>query len=481
MLSFVIMLILTILIIGLISLDILMKISLCSKGFVNVYLIFASHIVLGGYFLLNNSIMGQDLIIWRWISLIEILLFNLYFCLKLNMIPYCKKQIVNVRLRIMFGGRCLVRYGLYTLFIQLPTYIIGCRVMETTGIPRHIFIIDIIVMAANILILLVNGMTRVLYTSRRLNIINRFILGFMSFIPGINIFVMLYAGYIAGIEYDHECYKVITNEERAESQVCKTKYPIILVHGVGFRDLKYINYWGRIPKELIKNGAAIYYGNQEAWGTVEYNGQDIKNKILQVLKETGAEKVNIIAHSKGGLDSRYVISKLGMGDYVASLTTISSPHRGCKFVDFACKLPDSFYKTVARIFDKYYRYIGDKNPDFYTASRQFSTYNSKIFNEEVKDMPQVYYQSYMSVVNGIFSDYVVSIPYTIAKLTDGENDGLVSIESAKWGEFKGVFRNKYKRGISHGDIIDLRREDYKGFDVIEKYVEIVSELKDMGY
>ena len=37
------------------------------------------------------------------------------------------------------------------------------------------------------------------------------------------------------------------------------------------------------------------------------------------------------------------------------------------------------------------------------------------------------------------------------------------------------------RGISHGDIIDLRRDDYKGFDVIEKYVEIVAELKNMGY
>jgi triacylglycerol lipase len=412
---------------------------------------------------------------------VEIALFALYVWIKLNIIPYCKKQIVNIRLKIMFGGRCLVLYGLFALFIQLPIYIIGSSVIQWTYIPKNIFIADIIFMATNIIVLLTNGMIRIVYTSRRLNIIKRFIVGFMSLIPGINIFVMLYASHIAGIEYDHECYKVINNEARAEFEVCRTKYPLLLVHGVGFRDLKYINYWGRIPKELIRNGATVYYGNQEAWGTIQYNAQDIKNKILEVLKETSAEKVNIIAHSKGGLDARYVISKLDMGDYVASLTMISSPHRGCKFVDIACKLPDGIYRAVARTFDKYYRFIGDKNPDFYTASRQFSTYNSIIFNEEVKDVPKVYYQSYTTVVKSMFGDYILSIPYIMVKLTEGENDGLVSINSAKWGEFKGVLRNKYRRGISHGDIIDLRREDYKGFDAIEKYVEIVSELKDKGY
>ncbi len=75
----------------------------------------------------------------------------------------------------------------------------------------------------------------------------------------------------------------------------------------------------------------------------------------------------------------------------------------------------------------------------------------------------------------------MAIPYILVKLTEGENDGLVAIDSAKWGEFKGVLKSKYRRGISHGDIIDLRRDDYKGFDVIEKYVEIVSDLKNKGF
>jgi triacylglycerol lipase len=170
-----------------------------------------------------------------------------------------------------------------------------------------------------------------------------------------------------------------------------------------------------------------------------------------------------------------------MGEYVASLTTMSTPHRGSKIIDVLCHAPDGIFRAAAKGFNAYYRFIGDKNPDFYTAIRQFSTRFTDSFNENVKDLPEVYYQSYASVMKSMFSDSLLLIPYSVIRLIEHENDGLVSIESAKWGRFRGVFSNKYRRGISHGDMIDLKREDYRGFDVIEKYMEIVSELKQMGY
>lgn len=481
MIAYIITFALIIIVISIIGLDITKKLNLIHKGFMYIYFIFAPHIVLLGYIFGERTKFIQDNSICKWIILTGMIIFTFYIGIKVNIAPHTKKQIVNLRLRLMLGGRRIVLYGLYTALVQIVIYITGFTTVQNLGIPESILIIDNIVTVVAIITLLVNGMLRILCTSRRLNIVKRLIVGFWSFIPIINVFIMLYACHIAEMEYDHECYKVINHEARVDSAVCKTKYPLVLVHGVGFRDLKYINYWGRIPKELIRNGAKVYYGNQEGWGTVEYNAKDIKNRVIDILKETGCEKVNIIAHSKGGLDSRYMISKLDMGDYVASLTMISSPHGGCKFVDFACKIPDKIYKAIASFFDKRYRFLGDKNPDFYTASRQFSTYHSKKFNEEVKDVDQVYYQSYASVVKNIFSDYVVAIPYMLVKLTEGENDGLVAVDSAKWGEFKGILTNEGRRGISHGDIIDLRRDDYKGFDVIEKYVEIVSELKNKGY
>ncbi|MBW6409562.1 lipase family alpha/beta hydrolase [Clostridium weizhouense] len=481
MTGFIITLIITTIILSIIFLDLIKKIYLLHKYLIIIYLIFAPHIVFLGYIFSERTKFGQDKFICKWIILIEIIFFIFYIWLKLNIITNYKRKDISIRLRIMLSGRSLVFYGLYIGFIQTIIYIIAFKEIKDINIPNNIFIIDTIITGLNIITLFINGILKVLCTSRRLKVLKRFVIAFLVFVPIINIFIILYICHIAKIEYDHECYKVIKNDARIDSQICKTKYPIILVHGVGFRDLKYINYWGRIPKELIRNGATIYYGNQEAWGTVAYNAQNIKSKIFDVLKETGAEKVNIIAHSKGGLDARYMISKLEMGDYVASLTMISSPHRGCKFVDIACKIPDKIYKIIAKLFDRYYRMLGDKNPDFYTASRQFSTNHSRIFNEEVKDVSQVYYQSYATVIRNIFSDYVVAIPYILVKLTEGANDGLVAVDSAKWGEFKGILKNKYRRGISHGDIIDLRRDDYKGFDVIEKYIEIVSELKNKGY
>ena len=37
------------------------------------------------------------------------------------------------------------------------------------------------------------------------------------------------------------------------------------------------------------------------------------------------------------------------------------------------------------------------------------------------------------------------------------------------------------RGISHGDVVDLNRENIPGFDVREFYVSLVADLKNRGF
>ncbi|MDS1003887.1 triacylglycerol lipase [Clostridium sporogenes] len=481
---FIISMIIVIILVALIYLDIRKKINLTNKNLMSIFLISAPHSSILIYFFIQYAIQKRIPPMWQSIIIGELIIITIYLYGKINLSPHSTKQTDKVRLRILIDGRRIILYGLFTLFTQIIccSYIyFYSGIIRNFNIPTYISILDIVITILFTIILIINGWLRLFCTSRRLNIIKRLIVLCMLFIPIVNIFIILYACSLAKDEYEHECYKADIEKTRVDSDICKTKYPFVLIHGVGFRDFKYINYWGRIPKELIKQGATIYYGNQEAFATVEYNAHDIKDKILNIVKETGCEKVNIIAHSKGGLDARYMISKLDMGKYVASITMMSSPHRGVKFVDIACHLLNIIYKYIAKIFDKYFKFLGDKNPDFYTATRQFSTYHSKNFNEEIKDVEGVYYQSYATVMSNLFSDYILTIPYMFVKLTEGDNDGLVSINSAKWGEFKGTLKNKYFRGISHGDIIDLRRDDYKQFDVIEKYVEIVSELKNKGY
>jgi triacylglycerol lipase len=125
--------------------------------------------------------------------------------------------------------------------------------------------------------------------------------------------------------------------------------------------------------------------------------------------------------------------------------------------------------------------LGDRNPDFYTATRQFATTDSAVFNLKVQDAPGVYYQSYMSRMKTMRSDPMLGVTWRMIHKLEGDNDGLVSTESAAWGKFRGVLESSTGRGISHGDIIDLKRADYKGFDVVEAYVQIVAGLKEMGF
>ena len=74
----------------------------------------------------------------------------------------------------------------------------------------------------------------------------------------------------------------------------------------------------------------------------------------------------------------------------------------------------------------------------------------------------------------------LNIGYMLIKKLNGRSDGLVWEESAIHGRHTFVTAPK-KRGISHGDMIDLFRENIEGFDVREFYAGIVSELKKEGW
>ena len=70
--------------------------------------------------------------------------------------------------------------------------------------------------------------------------------------------------------------------------------------------------------------------------------------------------------------------------------------------------------------------------------------------------------------------------YLLVKHFDGKNDGLVGEKSFPWGEKFTFIETTTKRGVSHGDVIDLNRENIPGFDVREFFVELVSDLKNRG-
>lgn len=71
--------------------------------------------------------------------------------------------------------------------------------------------------------------------------------------------------------------------------LCATKYPLLLVHGVFFRDYRYLNYWGRIPRTLEKYGAVVYYGKHQSAASVCDSARELAARIkyIAIKQERG--------------------------------------------------------------------------------------------------------------------------------------------------------------------------------------------------
>ncbi len=345
-------------------------------------------------------------------------------------------------------------------------------------------ITGIIVPMIGLAAVLYSSMIHLIINSRQIRI-KRYLL-FMLFwwVPIANIFLVRDFYRTAVREYIEESDRMELENSRKSSKVCQTKYPILLVHGIFFRDWQYFNYWGRIPKVLERNGAKVFYGKQQSSLAIADSAQEVKEAIEKVLAETGAEKVNIIAHSKGGLDSRYAISCLGMDKYVATLTTINTPHKGCDMVDFLLKrVPDGIVKILERDYNYTFHKLGDESPDFLAGVHDLSAEKAKTYDELMPDSPEVSYRSIMTLMSNADSARFLplKVGYLIINKLNGPNDGLVWEGSAQHGEKYTLLRSAGDRGISHGDIADLMRDNIHDFDVREFYVKLVSELKEQGF
>jgi triacylglycerol lipase len=119
----------------------------------------------------------------------------------------------------------------------------------------------------------------------------------------------------------------------ASSDYAKTRYPIVLVHGLtGAAKIGgVIDYWYGIPEVLRANGATVYVSTVPSFNSDEERALALQAYVRAVKLETGADKVNLIGHSQGGPTSR-MLAAMSPQD-VASVTTIGSPHRGSQLAD----------------------------------------------------------------------------------------------------------------------------------------------------
>ncbi len=420
---------------------------------------------------------------WLWENPIKFLLLPVMVVifLVINILPTLgSRKLPTTRL-----GACAGGVRLLILFLSSSALLAGfytAWVLTLSDNHWQTWLIGALVATVMEVVVFWNGIARVYLTSVQLGVKTRIVGILCGWIPLLNLWALIRIIRITSREVDFESEKIRMNQARHAQQICRTRYPILFVHGVFFRDFKHLNYWGRIPDELIQNGATVYYGRHQSAASVEDSAAELADRIQCIVEQTGCEKVNIIAHSKGGLDCRWAISCLGAAPYVASVTTINSPHRGCLFAEHLLqKIPKSTLDFMARSYNQTMKKLGDKNPDFIASVKDLTQSRCQQLNKQMPDQPNIYCQSVGSKLNrAISGKFPLNISYPMVKRFDGANDGLVSIDSFEWGQAYTFLSTDQNRGISHGDVIDLYRENIPGFDVREFYVQMVSDLKVRG-
>ena len=256
----------------------------------------------------------------------------------------------------------------------------------------------------------------------------------------------------------------------------KTKYPIVLVHGMMVKDFSFWHAFRGISGFLEKQGVRVYITNQDGVGCVETNARQLKEELLQILEKENCEKVNLIAHSKGGVDARYMISCLNMADRVASLTTLSTPHHGSGLSARLLKMPLFCAKTIAFFTDLFYKAFGDRQPDILQLGRDMTPEAMERFNEIAPNMPGVYYQSFSSTSNDKKA-FLLAIPYQISRYCEQDDtDGMVSVRSSQWGNYRGSMGDN----VDHFKMVGVYGSEEKLTGVGLFYLHIIQELQAMG-
>ena len=251
----------------------------------------------------------------------------------------------------------------------------------------------------------------------------------------------------------------------------KLRSPIVLVHGllgvnrIQVGDWTLASYFGQIPQLLTAAGNRVLLPQLSLTGGVA----DRAGQLKQFLDEQmPGEPVHLIAHSMGGLDSRYLISRLDMASRVLSLTTIGTPHRGSPFADWSVSKLERFVKPILDWF-------GIPQQAFY----DLTTTKCRTFNDLVGDAPSVRYFSVAGRHEGDWWSPEWQLPHQIVLQTEGPNDGVVSVTSATYGETIDIWEGDHLSLINWPGLAALARGHI--FDRTTDYTALVRRLADAGF
>lgn len=271
-------------------------------------------------------------------------------------------------------------------------------------------------------------------------------------------------------------------------------YPVVLAHGIlGFDDTNglangLIKYWGGLDGYLRGQGVPVLTPGVTALNGPNYRGPQLKSAILYWMAANNYSKVHIIAHSQGGLDSRYMVANLGMSGKVRSITTVNSVHRGTPVADVALAvIPSWLQPTVGTLLNLLGQAIYGSKQDVIAMAKSLTTGYLSTFNNTSPNHSAVKYFSYASAMTiaDLVQHPLMGLTYPITWTggvfngQGGKNDGVVPYSSQKWGTFKGDPATPwYATGVDHLQATNFAKTGQLWYDVHGYYLTMATNAKN---
>ena len=285
-------------------------------------------------------------------------------------------------------------------------------------------------------------------------------------------------------------------------------YPVVLVHGFfGWDKIGPLTYFYKVKAALEARGHVVHVTSVDPFNTSLYRGQQLRKQVEAVLVKTGSARVNIIGHSQGGVDARYVAAQIP--HRVASVTTVATPHLGIKIGDVLLKQTSGYTKVLAQAFFKALArpFYGDvaKDANIVACLTSMTTSGMIDFNKKYPDQLGVAYFSiggrsdkhlgenecvapkappfitkYAKV-----KDPIDPLLYLTSKLlaekhhSPKPNDGMVQLAKVKWGTWLGCIPADHFDQV--GQILGDSPGSGNSFSHITFYQDLAAWLVSQGY
>jgi triacylglycerol lipase len=247
------------------------------------------------------------------------------------------------------------------------------------------------------------------------------------------------------------------------------RHPVVFCHGMLAMSMLRMqipedcNYFSHLRSCLRDRGVRALFPRVEPTGGAAARAEQLRDQI----RHWTDEPVNLIGHSMGGLDARFLIGHLGMADRVRSLTTVATPHHGTALADWFCA---NFRHRVPLL--TALEAFGINVDGF----RDCQLAACRAFNDRTPDAPGVRYFSYGSAVTPARLTPLLRRAWNILTPLEGPNDGLVSVRSARWGDYLGTLSVDHFAQTPDGLFV----RDGENFDSAGFFLRLVEDLARRG-